>query len=438
MKSKLVLMSLVLSSSVVLNLHAREWTDSTGVFTVEAELVEVAGTTVRLKKTDGTIIAVPIKRLSVADQQYLKSLDKRAPKAKRSAPRAAEAAIETALTQPTQMDFIETPLRDVLEYLKNRHAIQICLDRRALDDVGINSDVPITAKRRQGDLATNLDAILDPLGLTWVVRYDVLFITTKAEAESPCEARVYGVLRQVSFDDLIRDITGNIAPQSWDTVGGPGSLCPVPPNALIVMQTQANHRQIEKHYQGLLKRVRSTVPATVPDLVGAAVAKALSASTQLEFIETPLKDVVEFFKELHDVEITLDARALEDVGIGTDTPITRNVKGIKLGSALSLMLKDLELVWTADKTGIRITTPEVAGARVELVHFPVNGLVQAGQADHLIDAITSCAAPASWDVVGGPGSIRMGIRGTLDVRQSFGVQQQVAQLLADLREARKP
>jgi hypothetical protein len=74
----------------------------------------------------------------------------------------------------------------------------------------------------------------------------------------------------------------------------------------------------------------------------------------------------------------------------------------------------------------------------ELFHYPVNGLVQAGQTDHLIEAITSCVAPASWDQVGGAGSIRMGIRGTLDVRQSFAVHQQVAQLLADLRETRKP
>lgn len=425
MKSKLVLMSLLLSSSVVLSLNAREWTDSTGVFTVEADLVEVAGGTVRLKKTDGTIIAVPLERLSDADQQYLKSPDKKPAGEKKSTPGGAEAAIETALMQPNRMEFIETPLIDIVEFLKDMHGIPIGLDRRALDDVGIGSDVPITARRGQGDLAANLDAILDPLDLTWIVRHEVLLITTKATAEANCPARVYKLLRQVPFDDLLRDITGNINPQSWDTVGGPGSLCPMPPGVLVVTQTQATHRQIEKHYKGVLKRVRMPFPATVPGLVGPAVAKILLEPTRIEFIETPLKDIVEFLKGVHDVEITLDARALEDVGIGTDTPITMNVKGVKLSSGLSLMLKDSELVWTADKTGIGITTPEAA-ANVELVAYSVNGLVQAGQADHLIEAVTSCVAPQSWHQVGGPGSIRMGIRGTLDVRQCFGVHQQVA------------
>jgi len=410
-------------------LHAREWTDSTGVFTVEADLVEVAGATVRLKKTDGTIIAVSVKRLSDADQQYLKSLDKK--------PGGAEAAIETALIQPTRWEFVETPLTDALEFLQDIHNIPVGLDRRSLDDVGIGADVPITDRRRQGELATNLDAILDPLDLTWVVQHEVLLITTKQTAEANCEARVYKLLRQVTFDDLLRDITGNINPQSWDTVGGPGSLCPMPPGVLVVTQTQAVHRQIEKHYKGILKRARIPFPATVPGLVGPAVAKTLLEPTTIDFIETPLKDIVEFLKGVHDAEITLDVRSLEDVGIATDTPITMHKKGIKLGSALSLMSSDLELVWTADKTGIRITTPEAAGAKIELVHYPINALVQAGHTDHLIDAITSCVAPASWDDVGGPGSIRMG-RGTLDVRQSFAVHQQVAQLLADLREARKP
>jgi len=428
MESKFVLMSL-LCFSISFTLHAREWTDSTGVFTVEAELVEVAGTTVRLKKPNGTIIAVPLGRLSAADQQYLKSLNGRPDAPKKSTPGAAEAAIETALSQPTQCDFIETPLSDVLDYLADRHAIPFGLDRRSLDDVGIGSDVPITAEHRQGDLATNLDAILDPLDLTWIVQHEVLLITTKETAEANGEARVYKLLRQLSFDDLIRDITGNIAPKSWDTVGGPGSLSPVPPGALVVAQMQANHRQIEKHYQGVLKRVRSPVPATVPELIGPAVAKVLSTDTRLEFIETPLEDVVAFLESGRDVEVTLDTRALNDVGLGTDTPITINVKGVKLSSALSLMLRPLELTWTADKNGIRITTPEVAEGKIELVHYPVNGLVQGGQADHLIEAVTSCVAPQSWDQVGGPGSIRLGIRGTLDVRQSFGVHQQVAQLL---------
>src|SRR3990172_10528783 len=55
---------------------ARKWTDNTGQYSVEAELVEVKGDDVLLKKPDGSIIPVPITRLSDADRRYLEDLNK--------------------------------------------------------------------------------------------------------------------------------------------------------------------------------------------------------------------------------------------------------------------------------------------------------------------------------------------------------------------------
>lgn len=46
----------------------RTWTDATGKFKIEAELVRVADGKVELKKTDGTTISVPLDKLSAADQ----------------------------------------------------------------------------------------------------------------------------------------------------------------------------------------------------------------------------------------------------------------------------------------------------------------------------------------------------------------------------------
>ena len=53
---------------------AREWTSSTGAFTVEAELVDFEDGKVRLRKADGKVLTLPIDRLSKADQQYLEQL----------------------------------------------------------------------------------------------------------------------------------------------------------------------------------------------------------------------------------------------------------------------------------------------------------------------------------------------------------------------------
>jgi hypothetical protein len=49
----------------------RTWSDATGAFQVEAELVKVADGKVELKKRDGQTLTVPIDRLSQGDQAFL-------------------------------------------------------------------------------------------------------------------------------------------------------------------------------------------------------------------------------------------------------------------------------------------------------------------------------------------------------------------------------
>ena len=51
----------------------RTWTDSTGQYKTEAEFVEFKDGNVHLKKTDGTPVAIPLDRLSAADQQLVRS-----------------------------------------------------------------------------------------------------------------------------------------------------------------------------------------------------------------------------------------------------------------------------------------------------------------------------------------------------------------------------
>jgi general secretion pathway protein D len=54
-----------------------------------------------------------------------------------------------------------------------------------------------------------------------------------------------GGATQADFDTLIELITSTIAPQSWDTVGGPGSIEGFPTNlSLVVSQTQDVHEEI--------------------------------------------------------------------------------------------------------------------------------------------------------------------------------------------------
>ncbi len=54
--------------------ESRTWRDATGVFSVEAKLVERTATEVKLRTSAGKEVSVPIARLSEDDVEYLKTL----------------------------------------------------------------------------------------------------------------------------------------------------------------------------------------------------------------------------------------------------------------------------------------------------------------------------------------------------------------------------
>ncbi len=68
-----ILLAGALLAVIAGDLLGREWTDDTGKFRVEAELVAVRNGKVILEKADGTLLNIPIERLSATDREFLKS-----------------------------------------------------------------------------------------------------------------------------------------------------------------------------------------------------------------------------------------------------------------------------------------------------------------------------------------------------------------------------
>ena len=165
--------------------------------------------------------------------------------------------IEAALNAPTALDFIETPLVDVVEFLEKLHGIPIEINRRALDDVGIPTDVPVTRKLHGISLRSALKLMLDEFDLTFLIESEVLLITTPEEAETRLETVAYPVSdfgfrdksgqEWIDYDTLITTITTTIEPTAWDDVGGAGSISPMEVGGkhfLVLSQTQDVHREV--------------------------------------------------------------------------------------------------------------------------------------------------------------------------------------------------
>ncbi|HWA98489.1 MAG TPA: hypothetical protein VG713_08350 [Pirellulales bacterium] len=170
---------------------------------------------------------------------------------------ASIAHLEDVLNEPTEMEFIDTPLHDVFEYLRQKHAIEIQLDCQVLADAGVAIDHPVTFHAKNLSLRGALHTMLRtmPSPLAYVIRDEVLLITTQDAANTLLEVRVYPVAdfidpskaaeeRAHDFDAL-KDVIRTTLPNSWSEFGGAANIKESPSAmALVVYQTQEGHRQI--------------------------------------------------------------------------------------------------------------------------------------------------------------------------------------------------
>jgi hypothetical protein len=169
------------------------------------------------------------------------------------------------------------------------------------------------------------------------------------------------------------------------------------------------------------------------------IESALDEEATFEFVDQPLQDVVADVAHRHKIPIVLDAKSLDDFGIDTGTPITVNLKGVSLRSALRLMLANLELTYMIRDEVLQITTPETAEAFPQVRLFSVSDVLPADRGgDWLLALVTTVIAPDTWDEVGGPGSVvYIDHLEALAVRQTDEVLEEVGQLLRALTQLPK-
>ncbi|MGA2059933.1 MAG: hypothetical protein ABSG67_05585 [Thermoguttaceae bacterium] len=250
-----------------------------------------------------------------------------------------EIEIEKKLKTPVSLDFANAPLSKVVDYLSKIAEINLYLDPKGLAEEGVTTDTPVTIEvRHEIMLKSALNLILQPLHLSYVVKDEVLKITSEQMRDNQVYTVTYNVAdlvvpipnfvpmpmglsaayqnamgtigfgggtapfgstnaplavmasrdnkagagmvnpnalaqitsphptggnhnqsqqpmgfgpgglgggTQADFDSLINLITGTVKPQTWDSVGGPGSIAPFETNlSIVVSQTQDVHEEI--------------------------------------------------------------------------------------------------------------------------------------------------------------------------------------------------
>ncbi|MCH7686322.1 MAG: hypothetical protein IH899_06535, partial [Planctomycetes bacterium] len=214
----------------------------------------------------------------------------------------------------------------------------------------------------------------------------------------------------------------------------------------------------------LLEKKEKTWNELRQSKVSPAILKALEKHASLQFHEVSLADIMRELSRSFGMNIILDTQGMEEEGVTGKTPVTIHVDGIKLKSALNLILKPLNLTYQARDEVLFITSKSRARGKLVAVTYPVaelvipipiSGPVPANEilhwerknaenplsarspvidVDTLIETIQSTVQPDSWDEVGGPATIRYFVTTlSLVIRQTPQAHQEIADLLEQLR-----
>jgi type II secretory pathway component GspD/PulD (secretin) len=246
--------------------------------------------------------------------------------------------IEHKLSMPISLDFKDQTLRHVLEDLRDMTGINIVPDMPALEAENINLDRPITMHLEGISTKAALNLILHQAHLIYVIKEEVLLITTEAFAKGKLVTRTYQVadlvipvenaettsqIQRILEASMTRPgspmlsnstpfIPGHGLSEGTAVGSASGSAGSTPANATSTSETkQGPVRTIEDQ---LIKLITSSImPTTWSDMGGPGTIEYYPLGMALVINQTPdiqeqVAELLQALRRLQDMEITVEVR----------------------------------------------------------------------------------------------------------------------------------
>lgn len=423
----------------------RKWTDVTGTYSVEAELLGVADGVVRLRRSDGQEVRVPILKLSAADRTFLRAKMKqgsvapprpaKGPKAKADAKRmsgpkgAAPLNLAAVLDKTVRFSAPDLPLSEVAKAISEQSGMSVFIDGLSLREAGYSERALIPLKAKRLTVREALEAIAsDDSDLEWWIREQVVVITTYDAMESEWMSTKVYVCQGNGAAAMMAKLMRDIEPNSWSPVGGPADAASLGPRVLVIRQRPIVHREILRTMGASLKLVQAPKPTSM-----GPVADKLRQPIDWTLRDFPLDKFCEQLAKDLGVNAVLDVKALTDEGIDPGTPISATLSNTTAENGLRLVLAQDQLSWSIDGAQLTITSASANEACTATASFDVRPLVGRGEGfDSLMSCIQRTIRPDSWEVLGGEGKMNPTPNGLLQVKQSTPGLWEIRQLLDDL------
>lgn len=156
--------------------------------------------------------------------------------------------LRAGLAKIVSVDFHDVPLAAAMEQLAKQAAVEIRLDNASLRDTGVRERQPVSLTLADQKLSVILRALLDKPSLSWVIRDGAIWIESKDAAANYMMTAVYDVRdlcrNADEVDGLVHAVTQQLVSDSWQSVGGPGSIEFTLPGTMVVRQSEPIHDRL--------------------------------------------------------------------------------------------------------------------------------------------------------------------------------------------------
>ncbi len=224
----------------------------------------------------------------------------------------AEEATRQKLEKKISFCFVDEPISYCMAFLADQTETQVLIDAKSLEDFGMDPESPITMQMKEVPTKLALRLMLEQIDLAYRIDHNLVIVTTQEDAEGQLCIRMYDIVgllesniaarpkisttqfggsgfgdgggfgdnkdttvakadgqsqqkttprrplnnrsRKTPNDRLCELIHQMVSPESWDSVGGPGSLA-IYNGVLVVCQTEEVHREVES----LLDQLRTKI-----------------------------------------------------------------------------------------------------------------------------------------------------------------------------------
>lgn len=325
------------------------------------------------------------------------------------------------------INFADTPLADVSDFLSREQKFPILLDVVAIEEAGLLVDEPINFNVEKIRVDQALDLILSEFELTWYVEDGILHVTTIEVSNEKFLNRSYDLapFRAAGIEPgTLLEIIMQASNALWEEVDGSGGRISIVGDVMTIRQPYQVHRHLPQLLGAI---INASDPAQgIYHAEENACLQALNKLVSVNFADTPLTDVAEYLSGEVGAPIFLDVIAIEEAGLLVDEPVDLVMSGKSLATTLQLILSEFELTTVIWRGELCITTIEVANERLSSVVYDVRKIQDPSQLLEAVPALTS----GLWEEADGSGeTMSLTENGLLVVRQTEETHREIASVL---------